>query len=101
MGIGYFGEIELPVEFKNAIVHHHERNDGSGYPDGLRKESIPLFAKLIGIAETFSALVSKRPYRNKRDVAYALAIISDGARSKFDAAHVEALVKVASSIGAA
>ncbi len=98
-GISFFGEIELPAQFKGGLVHHHERNDGSGYPDGLRKDEIPLFGKLIGVAETFAALVSKRSYRDKRDVAHALAIISDGARSKFDAAHVEALVKVASSMG--
>ena len=69
------------------------------HPNGLKKEEIPLFAKLIGVAETFAALVSKRSYRDKRDVTHALAIISDGARSKFDAAHVDALVKVASTIG--
>lgn len=95
----FFGDVELPVQFKDGLMYHHERNDGSGYPNGLKKEEIPLFAKLIGVAETFAALVSKRSYRDKRDVTHALAIISDGARSKFDAAHVEALVKVASTIG--
>jgi len=95
----YFGEINLPEQFKGGLLSHHERNDGSGYPRGLGKEEIPLFAKVIGVAETFSALVSKRAYRDKRDVTHALAIISDGARSKFDAAHVEALIKVASTIG--
>jgi len=95
----YFGEVELPEEFRCGLLSHHERNDGSGYPRGLKKEEIPLFAKLIGVAETFSALVSKRAYRDKRDVTHALAIISDGARSKFDSAHVDALVKVASTIG--
>lgn len=97
-GIGYFGEAKLPDEFRSAIVHHHERKDGSGYPDGLKKDEIPLFARVIGIAETFAALVSKRSYRDKRDVTHALAIISDGARSKFDPDHVEALAKVAASI---
>ena len=95
----YFGEIELPEQFRSGLLSHHERNDGSGYPRGLKKEEIPLFAKIIGVAETFSALVSKRAYRDKRDVTHALAIISDGARSKFDSAHVDALVKVASTIG--
>ena len=95
----YFSEVDLPAQFKGGLMYHHERNDGSGYPNGLKKEEIPLFAKLIGVAETFAALVSKRSYRDKRDVTHALAIISDGARSKFDAAHVDALVKVASTIG--
>lgn len=98
-GSTYFGDIELPEEFKAGLLYHHERNDGTGYPDGLKKDAIPQFAKIIGVAETFAALVSKRAYRDKRDIQHALAIISDGTRSKFDAAIVEALVKVASSMG--
>lgn len=94
----YFGDIDLPEQFKGGILSHHERNDGSGYPDGLKKEGIPLYAKILGVAETFTALISKRSYRDKRDVTQALAIISDGAKAKFDSAHVEALAKVASSI---
>jgi len=98
-GLSYFGDIELPEQFKAGILYHHERNDGSGYPDGLKKDAIPLFGKIIGVAETYAALVSKRVYRDKRDSQNALAIITDGARTKFDASIVEALVKVASSIG--
>jgi HD-GYP domain-containing protein (c-di-GMP phosphodiesterase class II) len=98
-GLSYFGDLELPEQFKAGILYHHERNDGSGYPDGLKKEAIPLFGKIIGVAETYAALVSKRTYRDKRDSQNALAIITDGARTKFDASIVEALVKVASSIG--
>lgn len=98
-GLSFFGDIDLPEQFKAGILCHHERNDGSGYPDGLKKEAIPLFGKIIGVAETYAALVSKRAYRDKRDSQNALAIITDGARTKFDASIVEALVKVASSIG--
>lgn len=98
-GLSFFGDIDLPEQFKAGILYHHERNDGSGYPDGLKKEAIPLFGKIIGVAETYAALVSKRAYRDKRDSQNALAIITDGARTKFDASIVEALVKVASSIG--
>jgi hypothetical protein len=98
-GPSYFGEIELPEQFREGLLHHHERNDGTGYPNGLRKDEIPLFAKIIGISETLAALISKRPYREKRDIQHALAIVSDGTRSKFDAPIVEALIKVANSIG--
>jgi energy-coupling factor transport system substrate-specific component len=98
-GIEYFQGIELPEQFRGGIMYHHERNDGSGYPEGLKKEEIPVFAKIIGIAETFATLTTNRPYRNKWGVEQALSIISDGARSKFDAEHVAALVKVAASMG--
>jgi HD-GYP domain-containing protein (c-di-GMP phosphodiesterase class II) len=99
VGPTYFGEVEIPQEIKEAILYHHERNDGSGYPDGLKKEAIPRFAKIIGAAETFTALVSKRAYREKRGIQQALAIISDGARTKFDPDIVNALTKVATASG--
>jgi len=95
----YFGETELPLAFREGLLHHHERNDGSGYPDGLKKDDIHQFAKIIGVAETFAALITSRPYREKRDIQHALAIISDGARTKFDAEIVEALKKVAVTMG--
>jgi HD-GYP domain-containing protein (c-di-GMP phosphodiesterase class II) len=47
-----------------AVRHHHERQDGKGYPDGLNSETIPLFAAIIAIADTFDAMTSTRPYRN-------------------------------------
>ncbi|MEJ2696705.1 MAG: response regulator [Candidatus Sulfobium sp.] len=46
-----------------AIRHHHERWDGTGFPDGLRGEEIPFFARIVAITDTFDAMVSKRPYR--------------------------------------
>jgi HD-GYP domain-containing protein (c-di-GMP phosphodiesterase class II) len=98
-GPSFFEGAKIPKAIKEAILSHHERNDGSGYPDGLKKESIPRFAKILGVAETFAALVSKRAYREKRDIQHALAIIQDGTRSKFDADIVAALSKVAVASG--
>ena len=46
-----------------AVRHHHERQDGKGYPDGLNSDTIPLFASIIAIADTFDAMTSTRPYR--------------------------------------
>ena len=46
-----------------AVRHHHERQDGKGYPDGLNSDTIPLFASIISIADTFDAMTSTRPYR--------------------------------------
>ncbi len=54
-----------------AVRHHHERQDGKGYPDGLNSDTIPLFASIIAIADTFDAMTSTRPYRNafSQDIA--------------------------------
>ena len=98
-GIEYFHGATLPPSVRDAILYHHERNDGSGYPRGLKKEEIPLTAKIIGVAETFAALITHRSYREKQDVKSALAIIRDGARRKFDAEIVLALEKVVSING--
>lgn len=98
-GISFFEGGQPPKAIQEAILYHHERNDGSGYPDGLKKDAIPQFAKIIGVAETFAALVSKRAYREKRDIQNALAIISDGTRTKFDSDIVQALTKTAMVAG--
>ncbi|HUG37128.1 MAG TPA: HD-GYP domain-containing protein [Candidatus Limnocylindrales bacterium] len=59
--------ILAPLEFfgDGAVIvrHHHERHDGSGYPDGLRGESIPLGARIVAVADVYDALRSERPYR--------------------------------------
>ena len=65
----------LPV-----IRHHHERMDGSGYPDGLRGDEIPLLARILAVADVFDALTSTRPYKQARTPAQALAIVQDEAR---------------------
>lgn len=66
------------------IRHHHERFDGSGYPDGLRGDNIPLGAKVIAIADAFDAMTSSRPYRSAFEPREALLEIERGAGSQFD-----------------
>ena len=58
-----------------AIRNHHERWDGEGFPDGLSGDRIPLFARLLSIADSFDAMVSRRPYREGRSVAMALEVL--------------------------
>jgi HD-GYP domain-containing protein (c-di-GMP phosphodiesterase class II) len=90
-GPDYFEGVKLPKAFRDVLLYHHERNDGSGYPKGLVGAKIPLFAKLVGLAETYVALTSERPYRQKLSPESALAVISDGAGRKFDREHIKAL----------
>ena len=72
------------------IRHHHERLDGSGYPDGLRGEEIPLGARIIAVADTFDAITSKRPYRPASPHKHALNILREEAGAKLDADVVRA-----------
>ncbi len=56
-------ESKVPGAMRRGIVHHHERFSGSGYPEGLKGEQIPLEARIVSVADTFDALIHPRPYR--------------------------------------
>jgi putative two-component system response regulator len=64
--------------------HHHERWDGSGYPDGLAGEAIPLAARLMAVADVYDALISRRPYKESMNHEQALAWIEQGSGTHFD-----------------
>ncbi len=72
--------------------HHHERWDGSGYPDGLAGEAIPLSARLMAVADVYDALNSRRPYKEPMDPDEALRCVADAAGGHFDPAVVDALL---------
>lgn len=62
----------LPDEIKTAVLRHHEHWDGSGYPDGLQGLDIPLFARIICVADAWDGISAKRPYHPERNPALAL-----------------------------
>ena len=67
-----------------AVLFHHERLDGSGYPTHLKKDTIPLFARIIAVADVFDAITSNRCYTNKENPLYALKSIYEESFSKLD-----------------
>ena len=73
------------------ILHHHERLDGCGYPDGLRGDDVPLESRIIMVADAFEAMTSDRPYRPRRPVDDALAELERHAGTQFDPACIMAL----------
>ena len=74
-----------------AIVRsHHERWDGGGYPDGLTGEQIPLGARIVAVADAFTAMVEPRPYRKARSAELARAELLEQAGRQFDPACAEA-----------
>jgi putative nucleotidyltransferase with HDIG domain len=82
-------EILEPLRRDHPLVlqivrHHHERMDGSGFPDGLRGESIPMVARLVCVVDAFDAMTTNRAYRSSRDPAHAMEELQRCAGLQFD-----------------
>ncbi|MCK4511540.1 HD domain-containing protein, partial [bacterium] len=78
------GPIPELSDIIDIIVHHHERYDGSGYPDGLDGSSIPLGARILSVADAYDALTSRRPYREALASEEAYRILEAAAGTQFD-----------------
>jgi ribonuclease P protein subunit RPR2 len=77
-----------------AVRHHHERWDGTGYPDGLGGEDIPLVARVVTMADVFDAITSNRPYRTALALDEAREEVARGTGTHFDPAVVEAFMRI-------
>lgn len=84
IGSQIIGEIEELADVASIVRHHHERYDGTGYPDGLKGEAIPFFARIIAIIDAYEALVSDRVYRKGISREEALREIERNAGTQFD-----------------
>jgi diguanylate cyclase (GGDEF)-like protein len=85
-------QVEALQPIADAILHHHERWDGAGYPHGLSGDDIPLEARIICVADSFSAMTADRPYRRRMSLDDACAELERCAGSQFDPQVVEAFV---------
>ena len=74
------------------IRHHHEFYDGTGYPDGLKGEAIPLLARVVSLAEVFDAMVSNRPYRKALPLTEVTKELKRCAGTQFEPRLVDILV---------
>ena len=90
MGYGLVRDVKLVPEVGNIILCHHERFDGTGYPRGLKGETIPLEARIFAVADTLDAVTSHRPYRKPRDFGVARQELTVHAGSQFDPRIVDA-----------
>lgn len=95
IGADILKESASPLLQTAAVISlsHHEKYDGSGYPNGLKGEQIPLYGRIIAVADVFDALTSARPYKAAWDVDRAAAMLRDGAGSHFDPVCVDAFFK--------
>jgi HD-GYP domain-containing protein (c-di-GMP phosphodiesterase class II) len=84
IGAGILHEIKQMRDIIPGVLSHHERVDGRGYPDGLVDEQIPLTGKIVGLADSFDAMTSKRTYRDAMSVEHALEEIEKGLGTQFD-----------------
>jgi len=83
-GEAMLGEAQFFATGRAVARHHHERWDGTGYPDGLHGEAIPLAARIVSVADVFDALTSKRPYKDAWSSERGIAAIEGGAGGQFD-----------------
>ncbi len=94
-GPDFFSGIALPDAFRDGLVHHHELNDGSGYPDGLKGGDIPLFGRIIGVADAYASRSGPREEESR----VALRIIAEKAPAHFDRDIVDALARAVPAQG--
>ena len=83
-----------------AILHHHEHYDGSGYPDGLKGDDIPIASRIISVADAFDAMTTDRPYRKAMSIEASLEELKRHSGSQFDPEVVDAFLRVIASQGA-
>ncbi|MHB8065887.1 MAG: HD-GYP domain-containing protein [Ruminiclostridium sp.] len=86
--------LNFTKEILPIIRHHHEHYDGTGYPDGLRGESIPFLARIVSIADMVDAITSRRPYRSARTLGQALEELRKHKGTQFDPILVEAFIEL-------
>lgn len=94
IGADIMHPIELLTDAAHLVRHHHEHYDGSGYPDCLMGEDIPLGSRIVFVADAFNAMTTDRPYRRARSKQEAMRILQEHSSSQFDPAVVRALESI-------
>jgi HD-GYP domain-containing protein (c-di-GMP phosphodiesterase class II) len=93
LGAGLLGGAAF-ADVRGWVVHHHERWDGRGYPDGLEGEEIPLEARVLAVVDAYEAMTSERPYRSAMDHRSACEELRRGAGTQFDPGIVAAFERL-------
>lgn len=84
--------VDFLKKMRPVVRNHHEKYDGSGYPDGLKSTSIDILARIVSVADTYDAITSDRPYRTAMSRERALAIIMENRGTQFDGELVDVFV---------
>jgi PAS domain S-box-containing protein len=99
VGYDILKQIEFPWPIARIVLEHHERLDGSGYPQGLKGEEIMLEARIVGVADVIEAMVSRRPYREAFNLWKALEEVKEHSGILYDADAVTACLKLFNAKG--
>jgi HD-GYP domain-containing protein (c-di-GMP phosphodiesterase class II) len=94
IGANIVGHLGLLTGEQQIILHHHERWDGKGYPDGLKGKSIPFLSRILSVADVYDAMASDRAYRKKLADDVVLETIKQGAGTQFDEDVVRAFIDI-------
>lgn len=93
IGAALLRDIDFLKPVVDFVLFHHEREDGNGYPFGLKAREIPPGAKIVSIADCFDAVTTDRPYQKGQPVASAYAILREGCRHYFCEEYVETFIE--------
>lgn len=94
VGYDILKDVDFPWPVANMILQHHERLDGSGYPNGLKGEQLLLQSKILSVADVIEAVSSHRPYRPALGIDKGIEVVNEGRGSQFDPVVVDAAIKV-------
>lgn len=97
-GYEMLSNIDMYKELAVIILHHHERHDGKGYPDGLQGEEIPLLSRIMTVGDAFDAMTTNRIYKARKEIPVALAELQAFSGSQFHPEVVEAAIKVLADV---
>ena len=81
-------------ELKNMVLCHHERYDGKGYPNGIKGKEIPILGRILAVCDSFDAMVSRRAYKEKLSVEYAIGELENGKGTQFDPDVAQAFIEL-------
>ena len=93
IGVHILSDIKKLHHLLPGVAHHHENFDGSGYPDRLRGEEIPLAARILAVADGYDAMSSTRPYRRRLTPLAIDEILRKGSGTQWDSRVIDALFK--------
>ncbi|MBC7462350.1 MAG: HD domain-containing protein [Thermoleophilia bacterium] len=94
MGAEILGEVDLYSDIAILVRYHHERIDGTGYPERLEGEQIPAISRMISVADTYSAMTTDRPYRDGMPTEKAMSILSECRGTQLDTDFTNALLRI-------
>lgn len=101
LGSSMLTQVQIAGCARDWVLHHHERWDGTGYPDGLGGEEIPLETRIVSVVDAYDAMTSDRPYRRAMSHEAALAEIAEEAGTQFDPLVVEQFLALCSAVNLA